>query len=94
MKSFHRRSHRPAAPVSPNPPDQPKRDAALQRADVLLVEQGLASSRQQARQLILAGRVLDADDRPVGKVAQLFPAGTHLQLHPAANPAHASQDHA
>jgi 23S rRNA (cytidine1920-2'-O)/16S rRNA (cytidine1409-2'-O)-methyltransferase len=49
------------------------------RADLALVEQGLAPSREKARALILAGEVLDAD-RPVTKAGELVAAGAALRL--------------
>jgi 23S rRNA (cytidine1920-2'-O)/16S rRNA (cytidine1409-2'-O)-methyltransferase len=49
------------------------------RADLLLVERGLASSRERARALILAGAAL-ADDRPVTKAGELVPTGAILRL--------------
>jgi 23S rRNA (cytidine1920-2'-O)/16S rRNA (cytidine1409-2'-O)-methyltransferase len=54
------------------------RDARM-RADLALVEQGLAPSRERARALILAGEVLDGD-RPVGKAGELVAAGAPLRL--------------
>ena len=50
-----------------------------QRADVAVFEQGLASSRERARALILAGQVLWAD-KPVSKAGDLLPAGALLRL--------------
>jgi len=52
---------------------------AKQRADQLLVERGLAESRQRAQALILAGKVL-AGDRPVEKAGQTLPTDTPLRL--------------
>ena len=49
------------------------------RADLALVEQGLAPSRERARALILAGEVL-AGDRPVDKAGDSFDAGAELRL--------------
>ena len=49
------------------------------RADLALVEQGLAPSRERARALILAGEVLDGD-RPVQKAGELVAAGAPLRL--------------
>jgi 23S rRNA (cytidine1920-2'-O)/16S rRNA (cytidine1409-2'-O)-methyltransferase len=49
------------------------------RADLAVVEQGLAPSRERARSLILAGEVL-AGDRPVEKAGELVAAGTTLRL--------------
>ncbi|HSF19007.1 MAG TPA: TlyA family RNA methyltransferase [Vicinamibacteria bacterium] len=53
-----------------------------QRADRLVVERGLAPTREQARRLILAGEVL-ADDEPVEKPGSLVRDDTSLRLrHP------------
>jgi 23S rRNA (cytidine1920-2'-O)/16S rRNA (cytidine1409-2'-O)-methyltransferase len=49
------------------------------RADLAVVEQGLASSRERARALILAGEVL-AGDRPVDKAGDLIEVGAELRL--------------
>jgi 23S rRNA (cytidine1920-2'-O)/16S rRNA (cytidine1409-2'-O)-methyltransferase len=49
------------------------------RADLALVEQGLAPSRERARALILAGEVL-AGDRPIGKAGELVAADAVLRL--------------
>jgi len=49
------------------------------RADLALVEQGLAPSREKARALILAGQVLDGD-RPVDKAGDLVAADAQLRL--------------
>jgi 23S rRNA (cytidine1920-2'-O)/16S rRNA (cytidine1409-2'-O)-methyltransferase len=53
--------------------------AKRQRADLALVEQGLAPSREKARALILAGEVL-AGDRPIVKAGDLVDAGAELRL--------------
>jgi 23S rRNA (cytidine1920-2'-O)/16S rRNA (cytidine1409-2'-O)-methyltransferase len=55
------------------------------RADLALVEQGLAPSREKARALILAGEVL-AGDRPVEKAGELIEAGAELRLRSAPMP--------
>jgi len=55
------------------------------RADVALVEQGLAPSREKARALILAGEVL-AGDRPLEKAGDLVDADAALRLRSAAMP--------
>ena len=55
------------------------------RADLALVEQGLAPSREKARALILAGEVL-AGDRPVDKAGDLVPADAALRLRSAPMP--------
>jgi 23S rRNA (cytidine1920-2'-O)/16S rRNA (cytidine1409-2'-O)-methyltransferase len=52
---------------------------AKQRADLLLVELGLAQSRERARALILAGQVF-AGDRRVDKAGELLPAGAQLRV--------------
>jgi len=49
------------------------------RADVAVLEQGLAPSRERARALILAGQIL-CGDRPVDKAGDLLPAGAALRL--------------
>jgi 23S rRNA (cytidine1920-2'-O)/16S rRNA (cytidine1409-2'-O)-methyltransferase len=55
------------------------------RADLALVEQGLAPSREKARALILAGEVL-AGDRPIEKAGQLVEAAAELRLRSAPMP--------
>ena len=50
-----------------------------QRLDTLLVELGLADSREKARALIMAGSVL-LDDAPAAKPGQLVPAGSQVRL--------------
>ena len=52
---------------------------AKQRADLLLVELGLAQSRERARALILAGQVF-AGDRRIDKAGDLLPADTKLRV--------------
>jgi 23S rRNA (cytidine1920-2'-O)/16S rRNA (cytidine1409-2'-O)-methyltransferase len=49
------------------------------RADVALVDQGLAPSREKARALILAGEVLEGD-RPVSKAGELVRGDAPLRL--------------
>jgi 23S rRNA (cytidine1920-2'-O)/16S rRNA (cytidine1409-2'-O)-methyltransferase len=49
------------------------------RADLALVERGLAPTREKARALILAGQVLDGD-RPVDKAGDLVGAQAALRL--------------
>ncbi len=53
--------------------------APRQRLDLLLVERGLASSRQKAQALIQAGQVL-VDDRPVDKPGTTVPAEAAVRL--------------
>lgn len=55
------------------------------RADLAVVDQGLAPSREKARALILAGEVL-AGDRPVEKAGDLVDAGAELRLRSAPMP--------
>ena len=55
------------------------------RADLALVEQGLAPSREKARALILAGEVL-VGDRPVEKAGDLVDAAAELRLRSAPMP--------
>jgi 23S rRNA (cytidine1920-2'-O)/16S rRNA (cytidine1409-2'-O)-methyltransferase len=49
------------------------------RADVAVFEQGLASSRERARALILAGQIL-CGDKPVDKAGDILPVGAVLRL--------------
>ena len=65
-------------------PDQ-RRSGSRIRADLAVVEQGLASSRERARALILAGEVL-AGDRPVEKAGELVETGAELRLRNAPMP--------
>jgi len=77
MNSFHSRSHR-AAPAKVRP-EEPVAVRKGVRADVLLVEQGLAPSRSLARDLILGGWVAGPQG-PISKPAQELPPGTRLHL--------------
>ena len=79
MKSFHRRSSRPAP--APHPHTAAPAGHGLPRADHLLVEQGLAPSRTTARALIEAGRV-SCEGKPVTKPAQLLPPSARLAVTP------------
>jgi 23S rRNA (cytidine1920-2'-O)/16S rRNA (cytidine1409-2'-O)-methyltransferase len=58
---------------------------ARMRADLALVEQGLAPSRAKAAALILAGEVL-AGDRPIEKAGDLVAAAAELRLRSAPMP--------
>ena len=49
------------------------------RIDLLLVERGLAASRQQAQALLMAGRVT-VDGRPVTKAGTLVPSSAALEV--------------
>ncbi|TJZ79079.1 TlyA family RNA methyltransferase [Chitiniphilus eburneus] len=51
----------------------------MSRADVLLVELGLAASRTAAQAMIAAGRVT-AEGKPVSKPSQKLDAGMHIDL--------------
>jgi 23S rRNA (cytidine1920-2'-O)/16S rRNA (cytidine1409-2'-O)-methyltransferase len=53
--------------------------AKKQRADLALVELGLAQSRERARALILAGQVF-AGDRRIDKAGDLIAVGTSLRV--------------
>jgi 23S rRNA (cytidine1920-2'-O)/16S rRNA (cytidine1409-2'-O)-methyltransferase len=61
------------------PSPAPAKQRARVRADLALVEQGLAPTREKARALILAGQVLDGD-RPVDKAGDLVGAQAALRL--------------
>jgi 23S rRNA (cytidine1920-2'-O)/16S rRNA (cytidine1409-2'-O)-methyltransferase len=63
----------------------PFQKPARVRADLALVEQGLAPSREKARALILAGEVL-AGDRPIDKAGDLVEATAELRLRSAPMP--------
>ncbi|HSZ83048.1 MAG TPA: TlyA family RNA methyltransferase [Polyangia bacterium] len=63
----------------------PLQKPARVRADLAVVEQGLAPSREKARALILAGEVL-AGDRPVDKAGDLVEAKAELRLRSAPMP--------
>jgi 23S rRNA (cytidine1920-2'-O)/16S rRNA (cytidine1409-2'-O)-methyltransferase len=52
------------------------------RADVLVVERGLAESRAKAQALILAGQVWSGDER-LAKPGQLVPAELEIRVHTA-----------
>ncbi|MGH6716180.1 MAG: TlyA family RNA methyltransferase [Bradyrhizobium sp.] len=56
--------------------------AARKRIDLLLVERGLFESRARARAAIEAGLVV-ANDKPVLKASEIFPADAVLQAQPA-----------
>jgi 23S rRNA (cytidine1920-2'-O)/16S rRNA (cytidine1409-2'-O)-methyltransferase len=55
------------------------------RLDLLLLERGLADSREKARALVMAGRVR-VDDRPAAKPGATVPARARLEVVPG--PAH------
>jgi 23S rRNA (cytidine1920-2'-O)/16S rRNA (cytidine1409-2'-O)-methyltransferase len=60
----------------------PRRPASKQRLDVLLVERGLAVSREQAQRLIQAGEVR-VDGQPATKPGHCFPVAARLDLRAA-----------
>ncbi|MES1157955.1 MAG: SAM-dependent methyltransferase, partial [Haliangium ochraceum] len=66
------------------PPTRPA-TAKRVRADLALVDQGLAPSRERARALILAGEVL-AGDRPIDKAGDLVAPDVVLRLRTAPMP--------
>lgn len=55
------------------------RSQQKQRLDTLLVELGLAESREKARALVMAGSVL-VDDMPASKPGQVVPAGLQVRV--------------
>jgi 23S rRNA (cytidine1920-2'-O)/16S rRNA (cytidine1409-2'-O)-methyltransferase len=61
------------------PSNLSKRPAAKLRADVLLVERGLASTRSQAQSLLLSGRVYSGEQR-IEKAGALLPSDIALEL--------------
>jgi 23S rRNA (cytidine1920-2'-O)/16S rRNA (cytidine1409-2'-O)-methyltransferase len=66
-------------------PSEQKRVGSRIRADLAVVEHGLASSRERARALILAGEVL-AGDRPIEKAGELVDGTVELRLRSAPMP--------
>jgi 23S rRNA (cytidine1920-2'-O)/16S rRNA (cytidine1409-2'-O)-methyltransferase len=50
------------------------------RADILLAEQGLCESREQAKRLILAGKVRVGTDRVIQKASEMLDSGTILNI--------------
>ncbi len=79
MKSFHRRTSRPAVIAAEAPP--PPRQRVGVRLDALLVEQGLVPSRTAARRVIEAGRVMH-DGIPLLKAACELPREARLEVLP------------
>ena len=59
--------------------EEPKARAAKTRLDLLVVEQGLAPSRERARALILAGRIL-VNEQKLDKPGAPVPGDAHLRL--------------
>lgn len=77
MKSFHRRTSRPAPQPAVVAAPVVHRDGL--RADQLLVERGLAPSRTVAQRLIEAGRVSWIDG-PVAKASLILPLTAELAV--------------
>lgn len=79
MNAFHARKHRaaPARRAAPAPRDH----GGLLRADALLVERGLATSRARAQEAIAAGRVR-ADGNTVHKASHLLLPDARLEVQP------------
>lgn len=86
MNSFHARQARPR----PKPAARAACPHAGVRADVLLVQQGLAPSRTTAQRLIEAGRVSLAGET-ITKPAQPLPENAVLSLAPAAEAEYVSR---
>jgi 23S rRNA (cytidine1920-2'-O)/16S rRNA (cytidine1409-2'-O)-methyltransferase len=61
-----------------NDTESPPRPTKM-RADVAVFEQGLATSRERAQALILAGQIL-CGDKPVTKAGDVLPVGAVLRL--------------
>ena len=76
MNSFHARQGKPR---DEKPAKKPVDRGGMQRADALLVQQGLATSRTAAQRLIEAGRVL-LDGTPLSKAAQSLPPDAALSV--------------
>lgn len=77
MKSFHRRTSRPAPQPVAAAPSAVHRDGL--RADQLLVERGLAASRTVAQRLIEAGRVSWAEGA-ITKASLILPLTAELAV--------------
>ncbi|MFN3986705.1 MAG: S4 domain-containing protein [Rhodocyclaceae bacterium] len=83
MKSFHRRSSRPRAEPERAPRSPAGQPAGKVRADVLMVEQRLATSRAQARALIESNRVrvvASGADKALDKPGHLLPCTARLTV--------------
>jgi 23S rRNA (cytidine1920-2'-O)/16S rRNA (cytidine1409-2'-O)-methyltransferase len=77
MKSFHRRTSRPAPHPAVAAAAVVRRDGM--RADQLLVERGLAPSRTVAQRLIEAGRV-SWPEGPVSKASTILPLSADVSV--------------
>jgi 23S rRNA (cytidine1920-2'-O)/16S rRNA (cytidine1409-2'-O)-methyltransferase len=78
VKSFHRRSSRPAPKPAPAVCEPVVRHGG-QRADQLLVERGLAPSRTVAQRMIEAGRV-SWPEGAIGKASTVLPQSAELTV--------------
>jgi len=58
---------------------QPRSGSAKKRLDIIVVERGLAPTRERARALILAGQV-EVDGRIVSKAGAPVPPGVGVTL--------------
>ncbi len=76
MNSFHARQGKPR---DEKPAKKPVDRGGMQRADALLVQQGLATSRTAAQRLIEAGRVL-LDGTALSKAALSLPPDAALSV--------------
>jgi len=83
MRAAERRDDRTHADEAPRSNGQGKRGGqgkpARERLDVLLVERGLAPSRERARALILAGEAR-VEGQPAPKAGMLVPRDARLEL--------------
>ncbi|KAA3650667.1 MAG: TlyA family RNA methyltransferase [Proteobacteria bacterium] len=89
MKSFHRRTARPAPTPTVDAPAVVDRQG-LQRVDSLLVARGLAPSRTAAQRMIADGRVR-VDDQPVAKASLALPDDAALVVVPDADDRYVSR---
>lgn len=51
-----------------------------ERVDILLVQQGLFTSREQAKRAVMAGQILDHNEERLDKAGQKIPVTTELHL--------------
>lgn len=78
MKSFHRRTSRPATAPKPDVA-VPRERGARMRVDTLLVDYGLAPSRTAAQRMIAAGRV-SWEGGVITKTSLELPDSVHLEV--------------
>lgn len=91
MKSFHSRAHRPAPERETLARTPTAKPAGVVRADLLVVEHGLAPSRALARRVIEQGLICTTLG-VVHKASQLLPVNTQLALCEAPPSPDVSQD--